>query len=193
VKHLRVPKLVASLAALLVLAPAAAAGAQQRDTLATPRAPKVSPGISPDSIRPPLSPGRALLYSMAVPGYSQAVLGRHKAAAFFLIAEAVSIAMIRESGADVREARSTANDTVVVSYVNANGAASLVSDSSQFNTAYVRTRRAHVEDWTALLVANHLIAGADAFVAANLWDVPVRVGLRRMPSGATALAFSIRP
>ena len=29
--------------------------------------------------------------------------------------------------------------------------------------------------WTALLIATHLIAGADAFVAAHLWDVPVEV------------------
>jgi hypothetical protein len=184
-------------AAACALMPLAAARAQQRgsDTTAAgikpPPAP-LAPGIASDSIRPPLTPGRALLYSALLPGYSQAVLGRHKAATFLLLAEAISIAMIRESGADVREARSTANDTVVVSYVGANGGASLVTDSSQFNSAYVHTRRAHVEDWTALLVANHLIAGADAFVAANLWDVPVRVGLRRLPSGATALAFSIR-
>jgi hypothetical protein len=185
--------------AACALAPLASARAQQqgadtvRDTTtARLMRPPLAPGVPGDSVRPPLSPGRAFLYSMALPGYAQAVLGRHKAATFFLLAEAVSIAMIRESGADVREARSMANDTVVVSYVGADGSAALVTDSSQFNSAYVRTRRAHVEDWTALLVANHLIAGADAFVAANLWDVPVRVGLRRLPSGATALAFSIR-
>lgn len=173
-----------------VVAPTASAHAQRRDTLAVRPAP-LSPGISADSLRPPLSPGRALVYSMILPGYGQAVLGRHKAATGFLLAEAVTLAMIRESAADVHEARRMANDTIVLSYVDANGAAALTTDSSQFNTAYVRTRHAHVEDWTALLIANHLIAGADAFVAANLWDVPVRVGLRTLSSGATALAFTI--
>jgi hypothetical protein len=190
--------------ALLVIgflvAPILPAHAQRRDTTAARptgarpaavRPAAISPGVSADSLRPPLSPGRALVYSMILPGYGQAVLGRHKAATGFLLAEAISLAMIRESAADVHEARRTANDTIVVSYVNANGAAALTTDSSRFNSAYVRTRHAHVEDWTALLIANHLIAGADAFVAANLWDVPVRVGLRTLSSGATALAFTI--
>jgi len=180
--------------ALLVIAcavaPMASARAQRRDTAAVRPVP-LSPGAPADSVRPPLSPGRALLYSMILPGYGQAALGRHKAATGFLLAEAVTLAMIRESAADVHEARRTANDTIVLSYVDANGLAALTTDSSQFNTAYVRTRHAHVEDWTALLIANHLIAGADAFVAANLWDVPVRVGLRTLSSGATALAFTI--
>ena len=52
------------------------------------------------------------------------------------------------------------------------------SPPPRFNDAYITTRDAHVEDWVALLVANHLFAGADAFVAANLWDVPARLGLR---------------
>ena len=32
-----------------------------------------------------------------------------------------------------------------------------------------------VEDWIALLVANHLFAASEAFVAASLWDVNARV------------------
>lgn len=176
----------------LLAAPSLTAGAQRRDTTAG-KPVSISPGIAADSIRPPLSPGRAMVYSMILPGYGQAVLGRHKAATGFLLAEAVTLAMVRESAADVHEARRTANDTIVVSYVDANGNAAVVTDSAQFNSAYVRTRHAHVEDWTALLIANHLIAGADAFVAANLWDVPVRVGLRTLSSGATALAFTFRP
>jgi len=182
--------------AACITVPLAAARAQRRDTTsAQPRPASVRQALSPrasaDSVTPPLTPARAMVYSMILPGYGQAVLGRHKAATFFLLAEAISIAMVRESSADVREARRTANDTIVVSYVDANGNALLTTDSSQFNSAYVRTRHAHVEDWTALLIANHLIAGADAFVAANLWDVPVRVGLRKLSSGATALAFTI--
>ena len=40
----------------------------------------------------------------------------------------------------------------------------------------MRTRRLHYEDWLAVLVFNHLIAGADAYVAAQLWDLPGKVG-----------------
>jgi hypothetical protein len=46
---------------------------------------------------------------------------------------------------------------------------------SPFPRALVRARQAQFEDWLAVLLANHVFAGADAFVAAHLWDVPVRV------------------
>src|SRR5689334_23133225 len=58
-----------------------------------------------DSLKPPISPRRAFRYSALVPGSAQAKLGRNRAAAVMLAVEAVAIAMIRESGADVREAR----------------------------------------------------------------------------------------
>lgn len=144
-----------------------------------------------DSLRAPIGPRRAFLYSVLAPGYSQSVLGRHKAAAAFLLVEAISLAMIRESAADKHEARRIADDSLVLSYVDASGNAGRVTTPPQFNEGYIRTRSAHVEDWIALLVANHLFAGADAFVAANLWDVSARLGLRRLPNG-TALTASFR-
>jgi hypothetical protein len=141
-----------------------------------------------DTLRPPLSPRRAFFYSFLAPGYSQSVLGRHKAATSFILVEAITIAMIRESAADLHEARRMQNDSVVVSYVDATGNPGLVVVAPRFGDADVHTRSAHVEDWIALLVANHLFAGADAFVAANLWDVPARLGLRMVPRGAVLSA-----
>ena len=44
---------------------------------------------------------------------------------------------------------------------------------------YLRTREIFVQD---------LFAGADAFVAANLWDVPAKLGLRVTPGAATVSA-----
>jgi hypothetical protein len=35
----------------------------------------------------------------------------------------------------------------------------------------------------ALLVFNHLIAGAEAYISANLWDFPVELESRRLPAG----------
>ncbi|HSQ29392.1 MAG TPA: hypothetical protein VLN49_06070 [Gemmatimonadaceae bacterium] len=142
-----------------------------------------------DSLKPPITPRRAFLYSFVAPGYSQSILGRHKAAMAFLFVEAVSIAMIRESAADVHEARRTANDTIVVSY--GAGGAPPTTSTPRFSGAEVRTREAHVEDWVALLVANHLFAGADAFVAAHLWDVPAHVGFRVLP-GSAAVSASLK-
>lgn len=165
---------------LLAIAPfAAPLGAQRTDSTS-----KAAPAStrSADSIpKAPLGPRRAFLYSFLIPGYSQTVLGRNKAAAAFVLAEAISIAMIRESAADVHEARRTENDSIVVSYVDAQGNALVTKTAPRFTDVDVHTRLSHVEDWIALLVANHLFAGADAFVSANLWDVPIRLGVRALP------------
>ena len=162
--------------------------AQQRpDSTARP-IPTVPPPTS--ALRPPVTPRRAFLYSFLLPGSGQAVLGRHKAAVTFMLVEAISLSMIRESASDVQEARRTENDSVVVRYVDDAGNPLFPPDLSppKFDDDYVRARRAHVEDWIALLVANHLFAGADAFVAAHLWDVPARLGLRILPrSGGAAV------
>jgi len=147
--------------------------------------PKPARAQPPDSLKPPLSPRRAFLYSALIPGFAQSKLGRNKAAAVMLTVEAMAIAMIRESGADVREARSMSGDSVVVSYVDASGNAATTIVPRHFDTQYVHIRQSHVEDWVAFLIANHLFSGADAFVAANLWDVPAQLQIRAIPGGAT--------
>jgi hypothetical protein len=171
---------------VLLLGISAPLAAQQRDT-----ARSAQPRIVSDSLRPPITPRRAFLYSFLAPGYSQARLNRNKAASAFMLVEGISLAMIRESAADVREARRFANDTIVLSYVDASGSASVAVKAPRFTDKEIKTRKAHVEDWIALLVANHLFAGADAFVASHLWDVPARIALRRTPNG-TAVVASLR-
>jgi hypothetical protein len=144
-----------------------------------------------DSFTPPISPGRAFLYSFALPGSAQSILGRHKAGATYIFVEAVTLGMIRESAADVHEARRLAGDSTVFSYVDGQGDAAVIKTPPRFNGAYIQTREAHVEDWVALLVANHLFAGADAFVAAHLWDVPARLALRMLPHGGATVSASL--
>ncbi len=44
----------------------------------------------------------------------------------------------------------------------------------------------------AVLIFNHLFAGADAYVAAQLWDLPGKVALRQLPFGpAIALTMPV--
>jgi len=172
--------LLAAACSLLLVVPVAA----QR-----PDSSRLRPVAAPsrDTLKPPLSPRRAFLYSALVPGLAQSKLGRNKAAAVMLTIEAMAIAMIHESGADVREARSMSGDSVVVSYVGPNGD-SLVAPilvARRFDAPYVHVRQSHVEDWVAFLIANHLFSGADAFVAANLWDVPTQLKIRAMPGRAS--------
>ncbi|HXT15902.1 MAG TPA: hypothetical protein VN706_09750 [Gemmatimonadaceae bacterium] len=145
------------------------------------------PNTVDTTLKPPISPRRAFFYSFLAPGYSQTRLGRHKAAAAFMLVEAISIGMLHESAADAHEARRFVDDSIVQSY---QGTAATIQDP-RFTSREIRSRDAHVEDWAALLVANHLFAGADAFVAAHLWDVPVKLGLRMTPRG-TALTASLR-
>lgn len=140
-----------------------------------------------DTVKAPITPRRAFLYSALVPGLGQAKLGRNRAAATMLAVEAVGLAMIRESGADVREARrmSGSDSVVVISYVNSSGAPDTTTFSRRFNTSYVHVRQSHVEDWVAFLIANHLFSGADAFVAANLWDISTQLSIRVAPGAAS--------
>lgn len=144
-----------------------------------------------DSLKPPISPRRAFLYSFLMPGYSQSVLGRHKAATLFLLIEAIGVSMIRESAADAHEARRMASDSIVVSWVDPVGNLQKTVVPPPFSGNEVRTRDAHVEDWVAVVVANHLLAGADAFVASHLWDVPARLAVRVVPGGGASVGASI--
>ena len=178
--------------AMACLAPVAAR-AQRADTThradTTRRAPpKTTAAVvaRPDSLAAPLTPRRALVYSIFVPGSAQSILGRHKAAAAFVLVEAITISMVRESVADVRQARRFANDTTVVSYVDGSGNPLVppLIRPPQFDSSFVKSRRAHTEDWAALLVANHLFSAADAFVAANLWKVQAHLSLQATPDGA---------
>ena len=127
---------------------------------------------SPDSLKPPLTPRRAFLYSFA---HSRLRAEQCSVATRpprrFCSSRRSAIAMIRESAADVHEARRLQRATVVVvSYVDATGDIAHADDGRppRFDDAVrPRSRSAHVEDWIALLIANHLFAGADAFVAAQ--------------------------
>lgn len=176
--------------AIIAVASTRSLGAQQRDSTPVAARPSTS---ARDSTRAPLSPARAFVYSLFVPGYSQSVLGRHKAAALLLVVEAMALSMIAETNAGIHEASNMSGDSVVVTYVNPLTGARQTLPSLQprrFDDAYVRTRRSQREDWIALLVGNHLFAGADAYVAANLWDVPARVSMRSTPQGP-ALVVSV--
>ena len=154
-------------------------------------------------VLPPISPRRAFLYSALVPGLGQTALDRkYSGAAFFLI-EAMSWALLRRSAADVRTAQAFLGDSVPRTYAidpstgvvqrDAHGNPVVATWSQTAYTAdLVRARKLHVEDWVAVILFNHLFAGADAYVAANLWDLPQHLGVRAapLPGGGAVVAFS---
>jgi hypothetical protein len=163
----------------IVAAFAAPGRAQGRDTTAVDTV-----GPLPE-LRPPISPRRAFLYSLVLPGYGQSILGRYRTGTILLAFEATALAMRHEMAADLREARRYALDSVPVSFVDDEGNPVITYQRTAFPSSLIRSRRSHLEDWTAVLIANHLFAAADAYVAALLWDLPSEVALRATPRTAT--------
>lgn len=191
----------------LVALPCGELVAQGQDSLRVPRA--TTPSVMARSaasdsakVRPPVSGRRAFLYSLAIPGAGQAALKRNFWGGFFFLTEGLSLALVYQNAEGLRLARSFRADSVPESYrLGGDGQPIVGGDGrpvvatwfvSRYSSDRVRARRTHYEDWLAVLIFNHLIAGADAFVAAQLWDLPARVGLQAGPDGRPALAASVK-
>ena len=170
----------------LMLASPRSARAQQRDSA---RAGVAQQKQSVDTPKPPLSPRRAFLSSLLLPGYAQTVFGRSKAAMLFAAIEVGSIGMARKSAIDLQEAKAMRGDSVVATYkVDPQTGLALIDPktglpipdtyiASRFTDDRVKARRTHYEDWIAAIIFNHLFSGADAYVAANLWDFRTNIGV----------------
>lgn len=199
---LRTAALRASAAFLVVVAPMALPAQVTADTSVRGRpdstrlaaSPARQQGAPADSLRPPVSPGRAFLTSLLVPGLGQSRLGRQLPGAIYATVEVMSVVMLLKAQNDLRIARAAASAPVVNRYrtdpatgapiLDENGRfVPLDSVPNRFDAERVAARRTQVEDWIAVLAFNHLFAGADAFVASLLWDLPARVGMRQLPRG----------
>jgi hypothetical protein len=120
-----------------------------------------------DSVRPrpPITPTGAFLRSLALPGWGQARLGRNVTGGMFVAFEGVAAAMVWKSywQLDFAEARGK----------------------------FVRSHRQEREDWLVLLVFNHLMSAAEAYVSAHLHDFPAGLRMERLPDGATGVGIAI--
>jgi hypothetical protein len=165
--------------------------AQVTDTI--PVKPSPSLVVPKPAGAPPITPRRAFLYSLAFPGTGQSILSRPTAGSIFIAAEAGTLGMIAKSVYDLRAARAIVHDSVVIGYTaptEGTSPAPIFRRTAGALRAQSRipARRAHVEDWVTILIVNHFLAGADAYVAANLWDVPTDVSVTASPSGGIGLA-----
>jgi hypothetical protein len=175
----------------LVIAPLVRGQAQQRDSARVGARRTPPPPAAPDTEKPPISPKRAFFYSVLVPGYGQSVLDRPIAGGFFFGAEVAWIALATKSAFDLRFARAHERDSLVTTYavddsgrVKVDSLGRLVGATfapNRYATERVQARRKHLEDYYALIIATHLLAGAEAFVAAQLWDLPEHVSIRALP------------
>jgi hypothetical protein len=97
--------------------------------------------------------------SLLLPGWGQAVLHRRVTGAVFVFWEGVTLTMTLKSAHQLAYYRSI--------------------DSEK-----IQAKKQEVQDWAVLLAFNHLLAGAEAYVSALLWDFPGEVRLRAVPGGA---------
>lgn len=166
-----------------------AAVASPRDSAAraAPGPRRTRAGAAPrPGLRPPISPRRAFLSSLLVPGLGQSRLQRPTAGAVFAGVEMAAVVMIGKSLADLRAAKAFRADSVpgsvpVDSLGVPTGTTPLVG--APYTNELVRARRLHLEDWIAVIVFNHLASGAEAFVSANLFDLPAQISARPTPRG----------
>jgi len=156
---------------------------------------------APDTThKPPMTPRRAFLTSLIIPGYAQTVFGRDRAAMLFAVIEIGSLGMARKAAQDLQEAKGLPRDSVVASYkIDSNTGRAVIDPktglpvpdtyiTSRFTDDRIKARRTHYEDWIAAIVFNHLFSGADAYVAANLWDFNANIGVVAAPRSAGVYA-----
>lgn len=171
---------------------AAPARSVATDTVRTPSAAPIARVRIPTRMNPPLTPARAFAYSALVPGLGQSRLDRGISGALFASIELAAFAMVRQSTADLREARRFRIDTLPSDFTVSGSALTKTGTvTNKFTADLERARKLHVEDWLAVIAFNHLFAGADAFVSAQLWDVPVSMSVLPSRTGAVA-TLSVR-
>jgi hypothetical protein len=105
-----------------------------------------------------VGPIGALWRSLLIPGWGQAVTGRHVTGALFAVWEGTTMYMTLKAQQEA-------------DYFKASGAPNL------------RAKRQEVQDWLVLWGFNHLFSGAEAFVAAHLRDFPKDLKVRAVPGG----------
>ena len=118
---------------------------------------------------PPISPFGAFGRSLLLPGWGQAVLGRRGTGAFFVFWEGLALTMTVKSLRQLHD-----------------------QESIGVHTDSLDNKRAELEDWFVVLVFTHLVAGAEAFVSAHLWDFPADLTARKLPGGSVGFGVDIR-
>ncbi len=150
----------------------------RRDTLAAPPAAASDTGAQApdtgrvaqtrgDSVRPvpPVTPAGAFVRSLIIPGWGQARLGRNVTGGLFLLWEGVCAAMVWKAEWQLQYAR----------------------ERQKWVASHTQER----EDWIVLLIFNHLLAGAEAYVSANLYDFPAALKIRSFPDGRTGVGVTV--
>lgn len=137
-----------------VVAPDSAAAI---DAVAVPDSPAQPDTAEVSRVRP-LSPSGALWRSLLLPGWGQARLGRKLSATIFIGFEGIALGMSIKTSHQLHYLRRTGSTRA--------------EDKAQQR-----------QDWLVLLAFNHVLAGLEAYVAANLADFPGDLRIEAVPGG----------
>ncbi len=174
------------------------AAAQRTDSTRAGVAPQIRAVAKDTTSAFRISPGRAFLTSLLVPGLGQVKLDRPKAATIFAVIETGAIGMSLKSWNDLKKSKDARADTVGTPAVDAQNNPVIDPKTGLQVINYaprnpniadrVRARRTHLEDWIAAIVFNHLFSGADSYVAANLQDFNTNVEANAGSDGVRVMA-----
>lgn len=123
--------------------------------------------VPPFRFDPPVSPLGAFGRSMILPGWGQAVLGRRVTGAVFIAWEGLTFTMFLKSLNQLHYQESIGAETV-------------------------EAKKNEMQDWLVLMVFNHLLSGAEAYVSALLWDFPTDLEASLLPGGEVRVGLSLK-
>jgi hypothetical protein len=111
-----------------------------------------------DTLPKGVRPMGAFWRSFLIPGWGQAVTGRHGTGAAFVAWEGVTAMMTLKAQQELNYFES-------------------------INSKNQDLKRQEVQDWLVLWVFNHLLSGAEAYVSAHLRDFPTDLKVQAYPGG----------
>jgi hypothetical protein len=113
---------------------------------------------------PPTPPLAAMARSLLLPGWGQAVMHRRLTGGVFVFWEGLSLTMALKASDQLHYLRRIGADSTATSL-----------------------KKQEVQDWVVVLVFNHLMSAAEAFVSAELWDFPGELKAQPLTGGRVGL------
>ena len=160
--------------------------------------------VVPDStaLFAPVTPSKAFLRAVLVPGWGHASIGTHTRAGFYFALEATTAYGLLRTQTRLNEvtARADFRESVLREDLAAQGIvefdeieSALEADARLDNLRDLEdSRRQQREDWAALGIFLLLLSGADAFVSAHLQDFPEPIQIEAMPVGNGRIEVGVR-
>jgi len=127
-----------------------------------------------------ISPRKAFLRSLVLPGWGQSSIGAPGRGAVYFALESGSLWMVYKSNQKLQEARELERT------LKANGTL-----EPERTLPLVRARRNEREDWITLSVFWFFFSGADAYVAAHLRGFDQHVEVQPGPQGGAELRVNV--